>query len=312
MFAPNVVGTANATTVGWGNLGGGVTQMVMPLIFAGFVALGYTDTQAWRYSMVVPGVALLAIGFVYYFFTQDTPEGNLSTLRKTNPHYQAKGREAKGGFWSACRDSRVWGLFLAYGACFGVEITIDNIAALYFIDNFHLGIGEAGLIAGLFGMMNLFARALGGIFGDKAGNRFGLPGRIIILCSFLLLEGLGIMLFSQMAFLPLAIASMLLFALFVKMSNGAIYSIVPFINSRALGSVSGIVGAGGNMGAVLAGFLFKSDAITYRDGFLYMGIAVAVVSVISLLLIDPFRSRQVAPEAQPALVHGRQEVAYVN
>ncbi|HXA02281.1 MAG TPA: MFS transporter, partial [Cytophagaceae bacterium] len=32
MFAPNIVGTANATVAGWGNLGGGVTLMVMPLI----------------------------------------------------------------------------------------------------------------------------------------------------------------------------------------------------------------------------------------------------------------------------------------
>ena len=37
MFAPNVVGTANATSAGWGNLGGGVTQIVMPLIFTGFI-----------------------------------------------------------------------------------------------------------------------------------------------------------------------------------------------------------------------------------------------------------------------------------
>ena len=34
--------------------------------------------------------------------------------------------------------------------------------------------------------------------------------------------------------------------------DGATYSIVPFINKKALGSVAGIVGAGGNMGAVCA------------------------------------------------------------
>ncbi len=28
MFAPNVVGTANATTAGWGDAGGGATQSV--------------------------------------------------------------------------------------------------------------------------------------------------------------------------------------------------------------------------------------------------------------------------------------------
>ena len=55
MFAPNCVGTANATSAGWGNLGGGVTQMVMPLVFAAFVGLGYTEVISWRLSMVVAG-----------------------------------------------------------------------------------------------------------------------------------------------------------------------------------------------------------------------------------------------------------------
>ena len=300
MFAPNVVGTANATVAGWGNMGGGATLMVMPLIFAAFVGAGYMDEQAWRYAMVVPGVALFIMGFVYYFYTQDTPDGNLSDLRKNNPEYKAKIGEAKGSFWSACKDYRVWILFLAYGACFGIEITIDNIATLYFVDNFHLGLKEAGLIAGLFGMMNIFARALGGIFGDRAGKKFGLKGRIFILGTFLLFEGLGIILFSHMDSLVWAIATMLLFALFLKMSNGATYSVVPFINKKAVGAVAGIVGAGGNVGAVLAGFLFKSSEISYRESLFIIGIAVSVVSVISLMLSVSKKTTEELLSPQPA------------
>lgn len=284
MFAPNVVGTANATVAGWGNMGGGATLIVMPLIFSAFVGAGYLADDAWRYAMVIPGVALFIMGFVYYFFTQDTPDGNLSDLRKQDANFIAKKGDEKGSFFSALKDSRVWVLFLAYGACFGIEITIDNIATLYFVDNFNLGLKEAGIIAGTFGMMNIFARALGGIFGDKAGKKFGLKGRIMILGAFLFLEGLGIMLFSAMDVLPWAIATMLLFALFLKMSNGATYSVVPFINKKAMGAVSGIVGAGGNVGAVLAGFLFASEDISYRDSLFYIGIAVAAVSVVTLVM----------------------------
>ncbi len=304
MFAPNVVGTANATAAGWGNMGGGATLMIMPLIFSGFIGLGYLINEAWRYAMVIPGVALFAMSFVYYFFTQDTPDGNLSELRKTNPEYQAKAKDSDGSFINACKDYRVWLLFLAYGACFGIEITIDNVATLYFVDNFHLGLKEAGVIAGTFGMMNIFARALGGIFGDKAGRKFGLKGRVLVLGTFLLCEGLGLMLFASMDTLPLAIATMLIFALFLKMSNGATYSVVPFINNKAVGAVSGIVGAGGNVGAVLAGLLFKSESISYRESIFIIGVVVIVVSAVSLLLNISKRTKEevVVGELQPSLV----------
>ncbi len=304
MFAPNVVGTANATAAGWGNMGGGATLMVMPLVFSGFIGLGYLNNEAWRYAMVVPGVALFTMSFVYYFFTQDTPDGNLSELRKTNPEYRAKAKDSEGSFLSSCKDYRVWVLFLAYGACFGIEITIDNVATLYFVDNFHLGLKEAGVIAGTFGMMNIFARALGGIFGDKAGKKFGLKGRVLVLGTFLLCEGLGLMLFASMDTLPLAIATMLIFALFLKMSNGATYSVVPFINNKAVGAVSGIVGAGGNVGAVLAGLLFKSESISYRESIFIIGVVVIVVSAISLLLNVSKRAKEeiVVGELQPSAV----------
>ena len=144
--------------------------------------------------------------------------------------------------------------------------------------------------------MNIFARALGGIFGDKAGKKWGLKGRILILGVFLLLEGLGIMLFSTMDVLTWAIVTMLVFALFLKMSNGATYSVVPFINQKAMGAVSGIVGAGGNVGAVLAGFLFTSENISYRESLFTIGIAVTVVSFISLAL-------SFSRHANPDVVH---------
>ena len=284
MFAPNVVGTANATTAGWGNLGGGVTQMVMPLIFAGFVGLGFVDSTAWRYAMVVPGIALIICGFLYYRFTTDFPEGNLKDLKKTNPEFAVRNKSSEGGFLAAIKDYRVWALFVIYGACFGIELTINNIAAIYYHDYFSLDLKTAGLIAGLFGLMNIFARSLGGYFGDKAGIRFGLKGRVLFLGAVLLCEGLALIFFSKMAVLPLAIASMIVFSLFVQMSEGATFSVVPFINRKAIGAVSGIVGAGGNAGAVAAGFLFKSENLSYPEALTIIGITVSVVSLLSLAI----------------------------
>jgi NNP family nitrate/nitrite transporter-like MFS transporter len=284
MFAPNVVGTANATTAGWGNMGGGVTQMVMPLIFAGFVSLGFIDSQAWRWAMVVPGVVMILLGVLYYKYTTDTPDGNFSDLEKLGTEYSKKSAKNKVSFAQVAKDYRVWGLFVIYGACFGVELTINNIAAIYYKDYFSLDLKTAGLIAGLFGLMNIFARSLGGYFGDKAGIKWGLRGRVYFLFAVLLVEGLALMLFSQMSILPLAIASMILFSLFVQASEGATYSVVPFINKKAIGIVSGIVGAGGNAGAVAAGFLFKSDSLTYPQALFILGATVIFVSFVSLLV----------------------------
>lgn len=284
MFAPNVVGTANATTAGWGNLGGGVTQMVMPLIFAAFISLGFIETLAWRYAMVVPGIAMILCGVLYYKFTTDLPEGNIKDLEKNNPDFARNHKKSKGGFMKAVKDHRVWALFVIYGACFGVELTINNIAAIYYHDYFNLDLKMAGIIAGLFGLMNIFARSLGGVFGDKAGIKWGLKGRVAFLGVVLFCEGLALIFFSKMAVLPLAIISMIIFSLFVQMSEGATYSVVPFINKKAIGAVSGIVGAGGNAGAVAAGFLFKSESLSYPEALTIMGVVVTVVSGLSLVV----------------------------
>jgi NNP family nitrate/nitrite transporter-like MFS transporter len=291
MFASNCVGTANALAAGWGNLGGGITQIAMPLLFAFFaVTLGLAASTSWRLAMLIVGMLCALTGVAYFFMTQDAPEGNYRALRAAGRMPNQK--PALGLFWKACQDHRVWALSLIYGACFGMELTIDNIAVLYFLDYFAYfdelepaaALKTAGLIASMFGCMNLFARAIGGWVADQCGNRWGFDGRVKWLFVALFGEGIGLMLFSQATTLTLAVPLMITFAMFVKMSNGATYAVVPFINRQALGAVSGIVGAGGNAGAVALGFLFKSDAIDWRTALLIAGVAITCISFASFLI----------------------------
>jgi NNP family nitrate/nitrite transporter-like MFS transporter len=300
MFAPNIKGTANAVAGGWGNLGGGVTNMLMPVIFATIVGFGYTKAEAWRYAMILPGIMLLIMAFVYYRFTKDTPQGNYEEINRMK-------KVAAKTDWSILSDWRVWSLALAYAVCFGMEITFDGVAALHFTDTFHLKQGAAGFWAGAFGFMNIFARALGGISADKVGKKYGMRGKGILLATMLLLEGCGILLFAMAGSLEMAIISMITFALFLKMANGATYAITPFVNEKNVGMVSGIVGAGGNVGGMLFGFLFKSTTITYLQAFQYIGYAVIAVSLV--VLITKFAvTTQAAVEVNDAVEDGKLQV----
>jgi len=112
----------------------------------------------------------------------------------------------------------------------------------------------------------------------------GLNGRVKILVYVVAAEGIALLLFSQMNVLGLAIASMVFFSLFVQMAEGATYSVVPFINRKALGAVSGIVGAGGNVGAVLyAQYLLRSGA-SLQEAFFTFGFIVTAIGFLGLLI----------------------------
>lgn len=257
MFAPNVVGTANAASAGWGNAGGGATQAIMPLILGAILMFGVEQAMGWRVALLVPGVMMLIVGVMYWKLTQDCPQGNFKELRAQGIEV---GNIKKGGtaiLMQAARNYRVWILFTSYAACFGIEIFIHNIAAMYYVDHFNMGLKEAGMTAGIFGLLALFARALGGIVSDKVALKKGLDGRTKVLFTLVLLEGIFLFVFSQVNVVMFAIIAMTIFGLFTHMACGATYALVPFIDRDALGGVAGIIGAGGNVGAVAAGFLLK-------------------------------------------------------
>ena len=278
MFGPKVVGTANAASAGWGNSGGGVAQALMPLLMGAVIMLGVSETMGWRVALLVPGIAMLVTAFAYWKLTQDCPEGNFSELRATGVPFEANNKGGWSSFKQACGNYRAWLLFVTYGACFGIELFIHNTAAVYYVDHFGLSLKAAGMAAGSFGLLALFARALGGWLSDKAAARGDLNSRVNLLFILMVGEGLGLLWFSQTTSVALAIAAMLAFGLCTHMACGATYALVPFVNRKALGGVAGIVGAGGNVGAVLAGFLMKGTG-DVRQTLFILGGAVLISSV---------------------------------
>lgn len=281
MFAPNVVGTANATAAGWGNAGGGAAQALMPLLLAALVWLGVEQTLGWRFALLTPGVLMLVCAWLYWRYTQDCPAGDYATLRAAG---QLPANDKKAGWQSfkrACANYRVWLLFVTYGACFGVEIFIHNIAASHYVERFGLSLKAAGLAAASFGLLALFARALGGYVSDRIARRFGLDGRGLLLFALILGEGLGLLWFAQAETVALAVVAMITFGLFTHMACGATYALVPFVDRQALGGVAGIVGAGGNVGAVAAGFLMKGVGST-QECLLLLGVCVSMAALCAI------------------------------
>ena len=76
MFAPNVVGTANATAAGWGNLGGGVTQIFImwALVIPMREFLGLDNDTSWRFAMLVPAVMFFMVAATMKYCCWDMPD----------------------------------------------------------------------------------------------------------------------------------------------------------------------------------------------------------------------------------------------
>lgn len=272
MFSPNVVGLANATAGGWGNLGGGVTQLLMPYLFNGFHNI-YPACVAWRVAYYIPGSFQVIIAMLVLMFGQDLPDGNYEDLVKSGEKDKAKSHRE---FIAGISNYRTWCLLLTYGYCFGVELTLDNQLAEYFHDNFNLEQGISGIYASLFGLANIFARALGGFVSDLSAKYFGMRGRLWSLWIVQTLAGIVCIVIGLLhTSLAGTMVALVIFSVLIPMSCGATYGVVPFVSRRSLGVVSGFVGAGGNAGAAITqAIFFTPQNLPVYDGFKWMGIMV--------------------------------------
>jgi len=92
-FTREMTGTANAIVAGWGNLGGGVAQIVMgsvmlPLFKILLTVHGEEDDtssyeRAWRTVCILPEITTIGVGWVVMIHSEDAPRGNYKDLKRS-------------------------------------------------------------------------------------------------------------------------------------------------------------------------------------------------------------------------------------
>uniref|UniRef100_A0A5B7B326 Putative high affinity nitrate transporter 2.5 n=1 Tax=Davidia involucrata TaxID=16924 RepID=A0A5B7B326_DAVIN len=285
MFSTQVVGTANGVAGGWGNLGGGATQLIMPLVFSLIRDIGAVRFTAWRIAFFIPALFQTLSAFAVFFLGQDMPDGNFLPLQKSGEKHKDKFSQV---FYHAITNYKSWILALTYGYCFGVELTVDNIIAQYFYDRFNVNLHTAGIIAASSGLANIFSRPGGGLISDVVAKRFGMRGRLWTLWIVQTLGGVFCILLGRVGSLSVSIAVLIVFSVFVQAACGLTFGIVPFVSQRSLGVISGMAGGGGNVGAVLTQVIFfRGSRYSTEKGITLMGVMIICCTLPILFIYFP-------------------------
>ncbi len=178
-------------------------------------------------------------------------------------------------------------LDLAYMVTFGAELAVVSMLALFYVDMFGLDKIWAGVLAGIYPVINLVARPAGGIFSDKIGRRRTLVILFIgIVLSFLLLSRVD----SSWP-VWMVVAATILGGIFSKAGSGAVYAMAPLIQRRMTGQIAGMVGAYGNVGGVI--FLTVNSFVETQLFFLVIGATAGVVLFFIMLFLEEPKGQMV-------------------
>ncbi|KAG2710429.1 hypothetical protein I3760_04G026500 [Carya illinoinensis] len=283
MFSGPVVGLANGVAAGWANMGSGVTQLVMPLIYTLFISLHIPSSTAWRAAFIVPAIFQVVTAILVLVYGQDLPSGKYKRSNIKTPK-----ENLLKILYNGIKNYRGWILALTYGYCFGVELTINNVIAQYFYDRFNVNLQLAGTIAASFGIANCFSRPIGGMISDEMGKRFGMRGRLWGLWVVQTLAGLLCVLLGRVKSLWGSIMVMCGFSVFVQAASGLTFGVVPFVSKRSLGVISGMTGSGGTVGAVVTQLmLFSGSKFSKQTGISLTGVMMLVCTLPITLIYFP-------------------------
>jgi NNP family nitrate/nitrite transporter-like MFS transporter len=171
-------------------------------------------------------------------------------------------------------------LDFAYLVTFGTELAVVSMLAMFYVTWFDVPKVTAALLAGIYPFINLVARPGGGWISDKIGRKLTLS----IAFSGIAITFLSLGLVEKSWPVWLVVSITIVGGIFSKAGSGAVYAMVPLVQRRMTGQIAGMVGAFGNVGAVM--FLTINSLVDYNQFFLFIGIVAAFVLALILFFLE--------------------------
>jgi NNP family nitrate/nitrite transporter-like MFS transporter len=245
--------------------------MNIPMYLA-LIVLTWKLTSA-KVALLSPTAGiLLVIGYMVLFVYQSVQ------IWKVNAHLF---KENNSSGLLNYRFKQVAILDVAYLVTFGSELAVVSMLPLFFMEVFGLSPVKAGLLASGFAFMNLVARPSGGWISDKLGRR----KTLMVLVTGL---SLGYFMLGQVDAkwpVQLAVVATMACSFFVQAGEGAVFAMVPLIQRRMTGQIAGMVGAYGNVGAVI--FLTILSFVDYSTFFIVIASCSCISLVTTAFLAEP-------------------------
>ncbi len=172
-------------------------------------------------------------------------------------------------------------LSVAYAVTFGTELSVVSMLPLFFKETFMLPVAMAGVFGACFAATDVVSCPSGGFISDKFGRKRSLV---------LLLAGAAVGFFGMSQItgnwpISLAVAVMMLSSLCLGAAAGCVFALVPLIKRRLTGQIAGLVGAYGNIGAVL--FLTVFSLVSADQFFMVIAGGIAFAAICAMLLDEP-------------------------
>lgn len=172
-------------------------------------------------------------------------------------------------------------LSIAYAVTFGSELAVISMLPLYFKDTFFVPMSIAGLLGSCFAAVDVLSCPAGGWISDKFGRKTSLT--LLLTCA-----AVGFFMISKIdADWPIALAVlvMMISSFFLGSAAGCVFAVVPLIKRRLTGQIAGMVGAYGNIGAVL--FLTVFSFVSTPVFFMTIACGIAIAAMAAAFLEEP-------------------------